>query len=301
MRKLILLYMLVPNLCVAQQIGNGLINIYKSVGMVSFLPTPTVRNYGTGTIVYRKYGEDSFAFFLVTCKHVLPIKSQSDFVYFDIANELSTSKFSTIKIWVYDSLGNYTPEVKIDPDSNDVAVLNLTWILSFPQYKEVRGNAMPYEMLMSKDSIKVNDINVGDDVYFIGYPSGWYDKRNISPLVRSGIISSPPEEDFYLNDMVRIGHFNKFHEILPKKLNGFLIDANTTWGSSGSFVFLKPKFVRINKGLLEYNAQGGESLILGVLTYSFLDPQSIADPIKLNLGGVISASAIQKTINLFYR
>ena len=103
MKKLLLLAIIIPTLGKSQQIGNGFMNIYNSVGMVSYLPAPTTRNYGTGTIVHKTYGKDSISFFLVTCKHVLPKFGQSNFIYFDIANPLAPNKFSTMKLWVYDS------------------------------------------------------------------------------------------------------------------------------------------------------------------------------------------------------
>lgn len=52
---------------------------------------------------------------------------------------------------------------------------------------------------------------------------------------------------------------------------------------------------------MEYNKEGGEPLILGILAFSYLDLGPTVDPIRINIGGVISASAIQKTINLFPR
>ncbi len=300
-KKLILLVTF-PIFCNAQQIGNGFLNIYQSVGMVSFLPSPGMRSLGTGTLIHKIFGKnrDSISFFIVTCRHVLPNKSQSDFIYFDIASKLSPHGFATFKIDIYDSLGRYLPGVRVDPDSNDVAAINISYLINLPQYKDLRGTAIPYEMLATQDSIKVNDIIVGDEIYFIGYPNGWYDKRNISPIVRAGIISTPPQEDFYFNDLVKAYNRNRFGEVLPDKLHGFIIDANAIGGSSGSLVFLKPQIIRFNKGYLEYSSIGGEPLILGILAYSYLDSQSIADAIRINLGGVISASSIQKTIDSFY-
>lgn len=302
MKNLLFVTLLLHQLASAQKIGNGVLNIYKSTGLVSYLPSPGVRNFGTGTLIHKMKGRDSISYFLVTCKHVLPTKAQSDIVYFDIANNLSPSKFSTIKITIFDSSGKYADRVKIDPDGNDLAVIYLTDVLAYPQYKEIVSSMIPFEMLMGKDSIKSNEIFVGDDVLFIGYPSGWYDKRNISPIVRNAVISTPPEDEFYISDIVRDGHLKSFGILLPPKINGFLIDGTAIGGSSGSLVFLKPKIARFSNGHFEYHSEGGEPLILGILAFTFFDPSSsVSQPIKVNLGGVISASSIQKTINLFFK
>lgn len=283
----------------SQKLGNGLMNIYKGVGMVSYLPNPNQRSYGTGTLIYKKNTDTSLSVYLVTCKHVLPQKLDADYIYFDIANPKSPNKFSTIKISIYDSIGNYFPQIKIDLDGNDLAIVDVTGYFDQPNLRDIVNTIIPYEMILTKDSIIVNNINVGDDVFFIGIPSGMYDNRNISPILRAGVISTPPESDFYFNDMIKAGYFAKYREIIPTKLNGFLIDGNAIGGSSGSLVFLKPQFVRLNNGQLEYNKEGGEPLILGILAFSYLDLGQTVDPIKINLGGVISGSSIKKTIDLF--
>src|SRR5205085_4299504 len=106
-------------------------NIYKSVGMVSYLVNSTQRSFGTGTLVYKHRSPTTLSVFLITCKHVLPSKSQADVIYFDIANPKSPNKFSTVRVIVYDSVGNLYPEIKFDPDGNDLAVIDVT--LAFGQ------------------------------------------------------------------------------------------------------------------------------------------------------------------------
>jgi hypothetical protein len=299
MRKLLALLTILPICCEAQQIGNGVLNIYKSVGMVSYMPTPTNKSYGTGTLIRKIHNDSMMSVFLITCKHVLPTFNQSRTVFFDITDKGSSTKFSTFSIELYDSIGNLNKMIKYDPDGNDLAVINVTYFFFDNRFTEINRNIMPYELLLPKDSIEANDVKVGDDILFAGYPNGWYDQRNKSPIVRSGIISSPPEEDFYFSDLFRIAYQNKYHTSLPQKLNGFLIDANAVGGSSGSLVFLKPVGYRIHNGQLEYSAIGGVPSILGILTYSYPDPNAVSEKLRLNIGGVISASSIRKTISSF--
>jgi hypothetical protein len=297
--KIILGLFILPLFSFSQKIGTGIMNFYKSVGMVSYLPNATQRSFGTGTLVYKKRTINTLSVFLITCKHVLPLKTQSDVIYFDIANPKSLNKFSTIRVLVYDSVGNYYPEIKLDPDSNDLAVIDVRQAFALPYLRDIVNTIIPYEMIMTKDSIIPNQINVGDDIFFIDIPAALYDDRNFSPILRSGVISTLPEDDFYFNAMVKSGYLYKYKEKIPDKLNGFLIDANVIGGPSGSLVFLKPQFIRMNNGQLEYSKEGGEPLILGILAFSYLDLGPTIDPIKINVGGVISGSAIKKTIDLF--
>lgn len=73
---------------------------------------------------------------------------------------------------------------------------------------------------------------VADDVIVVGYPRGFYDRKNIYPIVKSGIIAS------------RWG----------MKFDGkpiFLIDSKLFPGSSGSIVITKPTASPVDKGPLK--------------------------------------------------
>lgn len=83
------------------------------------------------------------------------------------------------------------------------------------------------------ESAKV-PIEVGGDVLVIGYPRGFYDERNLFPIVKSGIIATPPDLDF---------------EGKPY----FLIDAKLFPGSSGSAVITKPIDFKIENGRAMYS------------------------------------------------
>ena len=75
-------------------------------------------------------------------------------------------------------------------------------------------------------------VEVADDVIVIGYPRGFYDKKNVYPIVKSGIIAS------------RWG----------MKFDGkpiFLIDAKLFPGSSGSVVISKPTALPVVEGPLK--------------------------------------------------
>jgi len=84
-------------------------------------------------------------------------------------------------------------------------------------------NYMPWSAVDEENLPGNNNISaeVADDVVIIGYPKGFYDEKNVFPIVKSGIIAT------------RWGmNFNG----LPV----FLIDAKLFPGSSGSIVITKP-------------------------------------------------------------
>lgn len=80
-----------------------------------------------------------------------------------------------------------------------------------------------YAAVNDEDIPQVNnyDIDVCDDAIAIGYPRGFYDRANLFPIVKSGIIATPWKTKF---------------QNLPQ----FLVDIKLFPGSSGSLVITKP-------------------------------------------------------------
>lgn len=86
------------------------------------------------------------------------------------------------------------------------------------------GNEYMQWSAVSEEDLPGNNnihVEVADDVVIIGYPKGFYDEKNVFPIVKSGIVASRWGLNF--ND-------------LPV----FLIDAKLFPGSSGSLVITKP-------------------------------------------------------------
>jgi hypothetical protein len=79
-------------------------------------------------------------------------------------------------------------------------------------------------------------IDVGDDVLIVGYPHGFYDKTNLFPIVKSGIIATPWDLDFDGKPC-------------------FLIDAKLFPGSSGSVVITKPINIKVEGDRVMYSAK----------------------------------------------
>lgn len=96
-----------------------------------------------------------------------------------------------------------------------------------------------------QDISKSADINLGDDIFFLGFPLGIgvEDFDRISPLVRTGIVSQ------------------------KMRGNNYLIDANVYPGSSGSPVFFRPTLAKRNPPNMDLGKMRGIKMI-GIVSQS---------------------------------
>jgi hypothetical protein len=120
------------------------------------------------------------------------------------------------------------------------------------------------------DANVLEDLAALEEITFIGYPSGLYDQRNVTPLIRRGITATPVWNDF---------------EGQP----AFLIDAGVFPGSSGSPVFI------LNQGSYASSRGiviGNRLLFLGVLTHAILRKEKAKPEVFLGLGKVIKSSKV---------
>jgi Trypsin-like peptidase domain len=81
---------------------------------------------------------------------------------------------------------------------------------------------------LTLESVGTDDVDAMEEVIFIGYPNGIYDKVNLLPIIRRGTTATPLQLDY----------------------NGrptFLIDASVFGGSSGSPVFLYSPGGRVDR------------------------------------------------------
>ena len=152
------------------------------------------------------------------------------------------------------------------PNKNvDLATIDVTRLLYDPSlyFKNV------WEELLTPINYDV-DVVLGQDVLFVGYPRGHYDKVNNLPLARRGILSSMPNVNFGGEEQL-------------------VIDAEVFEGSSGS-----PVFVEIN----------GKYKLLGVLRASLPTVEVCVGPnmsvqIKqhIGLGLVIKQGRVRELID----
>ena len=174
---------------------------------------------GTGFIVSHRWAEDKKGSFLVTNKHVIQHTTQGRlaFTLVDASSKGSAPSLgSSTSIDLAQSAWQWTghPSSEIDIAALPLApaVRHLTQRGEAPFYKSIPTSMTPnQEDLDGLDAI--------EEILFVGYPSGIYDRTNNLPIMRQGITATPPTID---------------HEGKPI----FLIDASVFPGSSGSPVLL---------------------------------------------------------------
>lgn len=105
-------------------------------------------------------------------------------------------------------------------------------------YRTIGSNLIPSEETLNK-------IDALEEVVFIGYPSGIWDRKNLLPIIRKGITATPITIDFQGEKQ-------------------FLIDASVFPGSSGSPVFLYNAGMYFEK--TGATVVGTRLMFLGVLT-----------------------------------
>lgn len=233
---------------------------------------------GTGFVI-NSHGMD----YLVTAKHVVADASIG-YLRLHIAenNEPSLAKGKRLKI------GNFKNYWISHVDSElDMAVMSMSLVLKDAARTGVKYyyKAIPSQIFASGD--KLSELDAFEEIVFLGYPSGIYDKAHYLPVFRRGVTASP----------IYIDHDAK---------RRFLVDGAVFAGSSGSPVFL------YNKG--SYSKRDGvvilgdRVLFLGVLAEGYRDSQekmpspmrnempSILDGETINLGIVYKADAILEII-----
>lgn len=115
----------------------------------------------------------------------------------------------------------------------------------------------------TKDKLKAENINIGDEIFLLGYPDAIYDSRNVFPILRQGVIATVPIEGYGFNERLQ-----KEYK-LPRFIDGFLIDANIFPGSSGSLVILKPQATTIGpQGQTVVSSAKKKPYLLGIVSMS---------------------------------
>jgi hypothetical protein len=128
---------------------------------------------------------------------------------------------------------------------NDIACLNHV----IPVNGDVTiDHAIPINIVATEEQINTK-LSVCDFVAFPGFPD-WYDRRNNSPILRTGAISSDPRFDY--------SNTNNFMG------NCMAFEAFSFGGSSGSPVFAIQKGVKLGAGLSAPEDFYREVLLIGI-------------------------------------
>ena len=176
----------------------------------------------------------------------------------------------------------------------DVAAVNITREMSKEDTQYMRraketGKAFILDALLPVKKFKESGVVIGSDVYLLGYPNGFSDPRNVSPILRVGIISTEPDKDY------SFGQAFSDTANLPVPIPGFLIDANVYPGSSGSMVVRKPTRVTGFHSGSVMDVQ----YVLGIVADSIpMHDSGLNIDERMGLGVVFNSDTIFETINL---
>lgn len=205
--------------------------------------------------------------------------------------EKATVQF--VEIPVVSSDGKYLPNVGLHPNVGfDVAAVNVTEAIV---KRNIQGVWLPLGLLSTPERLRGENITVGDEIFLLGYPNAIFDARNVSPILRTGIIATVPAEGFAFNDTLK----KQFG--LPDRIDGFLVDANVFPGSSGSVVILKQQSTTIGPGgETVVSAAKKIPYILGIVSGSIpITDTALGSTQRMGLGVVYSAEAIRTVVESF--
>ena len=252
-------------------------------------------NVGTGFIVQHQWAEDRSGPFLVTNKHVVQGAKEGrlTFTISDPASEVqrplmgqSTSIDVSGGPWSW--TGHPIEEVDVAALPLAPVVNHLTEKGDTPFYKSIQTHIIP-----KQDELE--DLDAVEEVMFVGYPSGIYDRVNNLPITRRGSTATPPSVDYEGKPI-------------------FLIDASVFQGSSGSPVLIydNGSWLSRDGGLMS----GQRLFLLGVLgavfyretdgTLTFEEIPAAVQPVvrisqMIDLGIVYKARTIVETIEYLLR
>ena len=282
---------LIFNMSNAQTLNKAFLD---STVLISYKVDSEKTSSCTGFFVFREINNNQGHIFLITNKHALPPKGEEKSINIRVNTKVEQeNKVNQIDIDIVGKDGKYLPCVGFHPNDNfDIAVINITESVI---KHNIKGSWLPYSLFATKDILKKENISIGDEVFFLGYPDSIYDPRNIFPILRIGIISTIPTEGYSFNERLR-----KLHG-LPETIDGFLIDAHVFPGSSGSLVILKPQIATVTSQGTIFDRTKKNPYLLGIISGSLPIFDTVLESgQRIGIGIVYSADAIKETIEYFY-
>ncbi len=266
----------------------------RSAVLVTFEVAPGKGSVGTGFFLFRPVNGDQGHVLLVTNKHVLPPPGAPRNIQIRVT--VGTGANATVRSIEIPLVGKddkYLDTVRLHPNPGfDVAAVNVTETIV---KQGIQATWLPLDLLSTPERLKNENITVGDEIFLLGYPNAIFDARNVSPILRSGVIATVPSEGYAFNDALR----KQFG--LPDRIDGFLVDANVFPGSSGSVVILKQQPTTIGAdGGTVVSAAKKIPYVLGIVSGSIpINDTALGSTQRMGLGVVYSAEAIREVVKLF--
>ncbi|HVS81901.1 MAG TPA: serine protease [Pyrinomonadaceae bacterium] len=168
-------------------------------------------------------------FCLVTAKHI--IKAATDAGHVDLYVRMNTDDGSSIT-WALPDDWYYS-----ENPAADVAVMFI------PIIPGLTTHSVAIEDFATDEVIQKESIGIGDDVFAIGLFTRKSGEQRNTPIMRSGIIASMPEEPF---------------EVEEGQHDAYLVELRSIGGISGSPVFVNLPFWRLGPEMFEARVSLGE-------------------------------------------
>lgn len=223
---------------------------------------------GTGFFYQKKVDENQTIPFIVTNAHVVANAHKGLIALMKRDGEKPSMND---KVTVELSGSDLNKYVDIE---NDLAIFPIGPALNQLSTKGVDIFFRSLDPSLIPDEKIISELSAIEEVTFVGYPSGLYDRKNNTPIVRKGITATPIWNDFD-------GH------------KRFLIDAGVYPGSSGSPVLI------MNNG--SFSHQGGITigsriLFIGIIS-STIQRNEESNKVYLGLGQVIKSGVLKKFVD----
>lgn len=194
----------------AQQFDENLLNSTVLIRR----PVEGGETKGSGFLMFREISRDAatgksqYQIVLVTNKHVLPPEN-SRFHQLTIKIAVRNGAATETKDLAINILGDdgkFLRTVAMNPQAQvDVAAVNigpeiLKEKAEFVLHAAETKKTVTTDLLLPIKDFKEADIGIGTQIYLLGYPAGFSDPRNISPILRVGIISTEPDKDYSFDE-----------------------------------------------------------------------------------------------------
>lgn len=239
--------------------------------------------FGTGFLMAKDIGNDRIKVLLYSNKHVFWGKKDQDkdAIKKDIeitlhqANEDGTYTLGKVKrfSFVLDRVNkvHYNESKELD-----VAAIDISDFHNLPDFKS-KMILLEFEKFCKND---YSSIICGQEILFVGYPTGFYDRKNFLPIMRKGFISSIPVVDFDGKKQI-------------------LVDAEVYPGSSGSPVFTVVNGNYQLLGIMSQAVYKGLNFI-PVITQTAEEDKTTQLPIEwIGIGILIKNDALIEVCDLF--
>ena len=238
--------------------------------------TNSATEYGTGFFVEYTFDDDLLMVYLVTAAHLFENGSRGSITFLRKEDDKPLLQPYVLEVNGFDKLFVQHPNERVD-----VAVAPFGEMLSHLIRDE--GINPYWHATLRSDAAGPQDFDRMDsveEIRFVGYPSGHYDRVNGLPIIRQGITATPPSID-YNGDPV------------------FLIDGAVYFGSSGSPVFTNPnrpaipsfRFLGVLSEMVRASVTGAVENVPPAITMEALRTARL-----LNLGIVYKTATIYEAI-----